>query len=309
MTKEKIENLRNRKWRTRRDLRVTTEEQALDFIDDVGFCFAFAGSGITAEARRFLAKAARDIFTDNLLPCLWEAVCGVPGGIPALHPHHDPYIGPVWGWKDSLPLKKKVFYGKILKQKSIFISLKMLPFFYALFGSAAPEKDYLKEYHQGTMSREAKNIFECLLRLGSLPNTILRGEVGMLAKADKYRFQKALTELQSTFKVVKVDVSDDGTIWNIFSRWMPEIIEAASRLKREEAMREIILKYITTVVITTPQMISKLFRWNLKEIERVLDSLIRDGEVKLGVKIVGLEGDWVMKTIIKRGEAQFSGNE
>ena len=74
-------------------------------------------------------------------------------------------------------------------------------------------------------------------------------------------------------------------------------------------MREITLKYITTVVITTPQMISKLFRWSLKEIERVLDSLVRDGEVKLGVKIVGLEGDWVMKTIIKRGEAQFSGNE
>ena len=308
MTKEKIENLRNRKWRTRRDLRVTTEEQALHFIDDVGFCFAFA-SGIIAGTRQSLARAAKDTFGDNLLPSLWEAVCGVPGGIPALHSHHDPYIGPVWNWKDSLPLKKKVFYGKILKQKPTFISLRMLPFFYALFGSATPEKDYLEEYHQGIMSREAKNIFECLLRFGSLPNTILRGEVGMLAKADKYRFQKAMAELQSTFKVVKVDVSDDGTIWNIFSRWMPEIIEAASRLKREEAMREIILKYITAVIITTPQMISRLFRWNLKEIERVLELLVRDGEVKLGVKIVGLEGDWIMKTIIKRRETQFSGNE
>lgn len=295
MTKEEIENLQNRKWRTRRDLRVTTEKQALEFIDDVGFCFAFASSGITAGALRTLAKTAKDTFTNNLLPSLWEAVCGVPGGIPALHTHHDPYIGPVWNWKDALPLKKKVFYGKILKQKPTFISLKMLPFFYALFGSTTPEKDYLKEYHQGSMSREAKNIFECLLRFGSLPNTILRGEVGMLAKADKYRFQKALTELQSTFKVVKVDISDDGTIWNIFSRWMPEIIEAASRVKREEAMREIILKYITTVVITTSQMINRLFRWNLKEIERVLELLAEDGEVKLGVKIIGLEGDWIVR--------------
>ena len=56
-------------------------------------------------------------------------------------------------------------------------------------------------------------------------------------------------------------------------------------------------------------MISRLFRWSLKEIERVLDSLVRDGEVKLAVKIVGLEGDWIMKTIIKKKKTQFSGNE
>ncbi len=74
-------------------------------------------------------------------------------------------------------------------------------------------------------------------------------------------------------------------------------------------MREIILKYITAVIITTPQMISRLFRWSLKEIERILELLVRDGEIKLAVKIVGLEGDWVMKTIIMRRVTQFSGNE
>ena len=60
-------------------------------------------------------------------------------------------------------------------------------------------------------------------------------------------------------------------------------------------MREIILRYITTVVITTSQMINRLFRWNLKEIERVLELLAEDGEVKLGVKIIGLEGDWIVR--------------
>jgi len=65
-------------------------------------------------------------------------------------------------------------------------------------------------------------------------------------------------------------------------------------------MREIILGYISAVIITTPETISKLFRWNLKEIERVLDSLVRDDEIKLGVKIIGLKGDWVMKTSVKR---------
>ena len=296
MTKKEITNLRNIKWRTRGDLRVTTEKEALSLIDDVGFCFAFAESGIIAGRHEFLAEATEDIFRNNLLPSLWEAVCGVPGGIPAIHPHHDPYIAPVWGYKDALPLKRKVFYGKVLRHKPTFISLRMLPYFYALFGSPSPEEDYLKEYQRGTLSQEAKDIFECLLRSGSLPNTLLRGEVGMLDKARKYRFGKAMTELQSTLRIVKVDVSDDGTIWNLFSRWMPEVIEASSRIKRKEAMKSIVLTYISDLVIITPKMINRLFGWDPEEVKQVLELLAQAGQVQLGAKIEGLQGTWIMNS-------------
>ncbi len=293
MTDREITSLRNVKWRTRRDLRVTTEKEALTFIDDVGVCFAFAESGIIAGRRQFLAEATEDIFANNLLPSLWEAVCGVPGGIPAIHPHHDPYIGPVWGYKDALPLQRKVFYGKVLRHKPTFISLRILPYFYTLFGSPNPEEDYLEEYRRGALSQEAKDIFECLLRSGSLPNTLLRGEVGMLDKARKYRFGKAITELQSTLRIVKVDVSDDGTIWNLFSRWMPEVIKAASRIERKEAMKNITLTYISDLVITTPKMMTRLFGWDRQEIEETLELLAQDGQVQLGIKIKGLQGNWI----------------
>ncbi len=293
MTEKEITNLRNIRWRTRRDLRITTEEEALTFIDDVGFCFAFAASGIIADRRQFLAEATEDIFGNNLLPSLWEAVCGVPGGIPAIHSHHDPYIGPVWGYKDALPLKRKVFYGKVLRHKPTFISLAILPYFYTLFGSPNPEEDYLEEYQRGALSQEAKDIFECLLRSGSLPNTLLRGEVGMLDKARKYRFEKALSELQSTLRIVKVDVSDDGTIWNLFSRWMPEVIKAASMVKRNEAMKNIVLTYISNLVIITPKMINRLFGWGPQEIKEVLQLLAQDGQVQLEAKIEGLQGNWI----------------
>ncbi len=297
MTKKEITNHRNMKWRTRRDLRITTEKDALDFIDDVGFCFAFASSGIIAGSRQLLAETTEDTFGNNLLPSLWEAVCGVPGGIPAIHPHHDPYIGSVWGWKDTLPLKRKVFYGKVLKQKPTFISLRMFPYFYALFGSPTPEEDYLEEYQRGVLSQEAKDISECLLRSGSLPNTLLRGELGMLDKARKYRFQKAMTELQSTLRIVKVGVSDDGTIWDLFSRWMPKVIKAASRINRKEAMKNIVLAYISDLVIITPKMMNRLFGWDLEEVKQVLGLLAQDGQVQLGVRIEGLQGDWITKVV------------
>jgi hypothetical protein len=297
MTKKEIANLRNIKWRTRRDLRITAEKDALDFIDDVGFCFAFASSGIIAGTCQFLAEATEDTFGNNLLPSLWEAVCGVPGGIPAIHPHHDPYIGPVWGYKDALPLKRKVFYGKVLKQKPTFISLRMLPYFYALFGSPTPEEDYLEEYQRGALSQEAKDIFECLLRSGSLPNTLLRGELGMLDKARKYCFQRAITELQSTLRIVKVDVSDEGTIWNLFSRWMPEVIKAASRIKRKEGMKNIVLTYISDLVISTPKMMNRLFGWDAKEVEEIVQLLAQEDKVQLGVRIEGLQGNWIAKVV------------
>lgn len=297
MTKKEITSLQNIKWRTRRDLRVTTEKEALDFIDDVGFCFAFASSGIIAGTRQFLAETTEDTFGNNLLPSLWEAVCGVLGGIPAIHPHHDPYIGPVWGWKDALPLKRKVFYGKVLRHKPTFISLRMLPYFHALFGTPNPDKDYLEDYQRGALSQEAKDIFECLLRSGSLPNTLLRGELGMLDKARKYRFERAMTELQSTLRIAKVDVSDDGTIWDLFSRWMPEVIKASSRIKRKEAMKNIVLTYISNLIITTPKMMNRLFGWDVEEVEEIVQVLAQEDKVQLGVRIEGLQGDWITKVV------------
>ena len=297
MTKKEIINLQNTKWRTKRNLRVTTEEDALAFIDDIEFCFAFAEGGTIAGRRQFLAEATEDIYVNNLLPSLWEAVCGVSGGIPVIHPHHDPYIGPVWSYKDTLPLKRKVFYGKVLRHKPTFVSLKVLPYFYAIFGSPNPEEDYLEEYQRGAVSQEAKDTFECLLRSGSLPNTILRGELGMLTKTRKYRFEKAMSELQRTLRIVKVGVSDDGTIWNLFSRWMPEVIKAASMIKRKEAMKNMVLTYISNLIITTPKMMNRLFGWDRQEIEETLELLAHDGQIQLGVKIEGLQGTWIMKSV------------
>ena len=118
----------------------------------------------------------------------------------------------------------------------------------------------------------------------------------MLDKARKYRFEKALSELQSTLRIVKVDVSDDGTVWNLFSRWMPEVIEAASIIKRKEAMKNIALAYISNLIIATPKMMNRLFGWDLQEINEVLQLLAQDGQVQLEAKIEGLQGTWIMNS-------------
>jgi len=78
---------------------------------------------------------------------------------------------------------------------------------------------------------------------------------------------------------------------------MPEVIEAASRIKRKEAMKNIVLTYISDLVIVTPKMMNRLFGWEPEEIEQVLELLAQNGQVQLGVRIEGLQGNWITKIV------------
>ena len=72
-----IEQWRDRVHRRRPTLAVATKSQALKFVNDVGFCFAFKAE-------------------NSELPCMWHAACGMRKPIMPEHTHHDPYISFVW---------------------------------------------------------------------------------------------------------------------------------------------------------------------------------------------------------------------
>ncbi|MEK7813787.1 MAG: hypothetical protein AAB296_08500, partial [Candidatus Desantisbacteria bacterium] len=50
-------------------------------------------------------------------------------------------------------------------------------------------------------------------------------------------------------------------VWDVMERWMPEVIEEASRIKRQEAMEKILTKYTSTVAVSMKQEIVRLFGW------------------------------------------------
>ena len=74
------------------DLRVTTPEQAKEFVDDVGFCFLFPIQGIE-------------------MPSLWDAIAG---RVVKTYSSHSGYeIERTWGWKDDSLNKKSVVLWQI----------------------------------------------------------------------------------------------------------------------------------------------------------------------------------------------------
>src|SRR4030042_2299874 len=90
-TKEQLESLRDVRFRRTPKLQVRTEKQALNFVNDVGFCFTFKSK-------------------NSELPCLGHAIHGKRDPLPTKS-HSDPYLSLTWNLKDTLPEKKAVYYG------------------------------------------------------------------------------------------------------------------------------------------------------------------------------------------------------
>lgn len=105
---EEIEQRRDRLYRRTREMRVTSVREALAFVNQVGFCFAFAAQ-------------------HSELPCLGHAVCRERNPQMPEHIQHHWSIGLVWEAKDILAAEKKIYYGKTLRSRPTMISFEYFP--------------------------------------------------------------------------------------------------------------------------------------------------------------------------------------
>jgi hypothetical protein len=148
--------------------------------------------------------------------------------------------------------------------------------------------DYLAEYEDGRMTAEAKAIYEAILENGPLDTVRLRREARMSAESAKSRFDRALVELQVGLKVIPIGVAEAGAwnyafVYELFQRWFPDIPEEAQAIKRSEARRTLLLKYLDNVVAADRKMIDKVFhilRWTPTESERTIAALLEENTIQ-----------------------------
>lgn len=276
LTLERINAHRAQTFRTREDLRIHTKEAAIEHVNDRGFVMFWPIKGV-------------------LMPSLWHAVAG---DRPVADAHDDP--GHVtWGWKDSLLGQRVWYYAKVLRRKATIISLSVAPYYYALsenFGE--PEEDYLYQYRDGTMTLEAKQIYEALLESGPLHAVALRRAVSMTDNASKYRFNRGLELLQADFKVLPIGVAEAGAwnyafIYECVHRHHPEILERAREIQIGEAQRTLLALYIRSVGAARLEDMAKVFQWPAHEVGRAIDALAAEGTVVSGLEVAGQKGPWI----------------
>jgi hypothetical protein len=238
-----------------RPYRVRTRQGAFRFINALGFCYAFTGG---------------------------------PGGLPGLFDvlatrSIDRMWSWAWQWKDDLATGRQLHYGKVIRRKPSYISLTMLPAFYALSGNVGERDDHLQAYREGRLSLLAKTLYEQILTEGPVSTWTLRRQFVPRGQSGA-RFHRALDDLQERFLIAKVGEEEEwrnGFIWDAFHRWMPQVVRAAGKITAEAAAARVLERYIRTAGAATEADVTGLFGWSPRLTELAAD---RIGLVRLATQ-------------------------
>jgi hypothetical protein len=220
---------------------IRTSSDAIRFIDYVGFCSLFPVRNVP-------------------LPSLYYAVAHrQPTG-------WDKYAQLVWKWKDELPKKRRAFYAKYFKSRGTFLSLKFLPDFLAVDGTAVAPDEAEAFYKVGRISHDAVELWQALSKLGALATLELRQVCKMETQAGNKRFKKAMLELQGLLIVTHSGAEQETEAWasnrfELVSRAFPKQIAKAGKLSAGEARTTLAVKYRTLYPSATPVQIARLFGW------------------------------------------------
>ena len=256
---------RDRRYRRQGERRLRSEDQARQFVDEVGFCFLFPAPGVE-------------------MPSLWEAINGKSRDVPKNH--YDHALGLAWSWKDSLPERRAVWYGKLLRSKPMFVSLGLLPAFYALSENFGELDDYQQQFADGRMSHEARAVYEVLLAGGPLSTNVIRKQAGMFGKGEiARRFERAIVELQQDLKIVKCGTSEDNRwkycyVYDLLLRRHPEVAAAARALSTRQARQQLLLRYLDNVAAAPLPALQRLFGWEAEALGRTVDELLAAGRLR-----------------------------
>ena len=268
---------RARTFRLSPRLRLRTPAQALDFVEERGFVFFWAIEGVD-------------------LPSLWTAVAG---DRPVASKHDDP--GHVtWGWKDSLLSQRRWFYAKLLRGKSTMVSLKTMPYFYALSERLGDLDDYEVAYEAGRLTREARAVARVLHEHGAQHTVALRRLSHLSSESSKGRFDKALNDLQRGLWVLPVGVVEAGAwhyafVYELVDRWFPAIARQARRIPRAMAQRHLAEQYLGSVGAAPAAALRGLFRWPQQEVDAALCALETSGSaIRLD------DGSWATARLLDR---------
>lgn len=273
LTQHQLRQYRERTFRTAPGASLKSAEQAVEYVNERGYAFFWPIKGL-------------------LMPSLWVANAG---DRPVPDAHDDP--GHVtWGWKDSLLGKRRWYYGRVLRKRNTVIALDVLPYFYALSPNYGdPNEDYLIDYEAGQLPLAAKLIYETLLREGPQNTIDLRKKAGLANRSADNDFNRALEELQTSFRILPVGVSDAGAwhysfVYDILPRHFPDLLEQAHPIAEHEARQKLLALYLQSVGAATFKEIQRVFgsspmNWEAARTQRDLGKMEERGEIVQGAAL------------------------
>lgn len=232
------------------------------------------------EARAFIDRA-------GFVPFSHFPECELASFSEALAPEVQDEL---WGWKDSLPGTRAVYYGHIFRPpdwatRPGFVSLPLLADLYSLAPISQFGGDRTLLPRWAHLSREAESITNALEESGALPTRELRKITHLDGKANATRFERALIEAQQHFLIVKIGVTSTtranyGYVWELFERVFPAVIEQANAIEPRDAAERIVRAYVANALVIAPQRIAAALGLDDKLIVETAHRLVQEGVLK-----------------------------
>lgn len=219
---EAIEALRDQSWRRDAVSRIEDRAAAESFIEEVGFCNALTD-------RRHAG------------PSLYIAVCGRRDAHLPRNVQKDPECRLAWTIKDEVIRRGRVYYAKLARARTTFVAPRLIPYFNSIWG--VPRKR-----EATTLSEAARSVLAVLRREWEMGTRDLREASGV---STRQQFNKAIDDLQKTFKIIPSEVVYEPTftyIWSLTEARFPT--ELREKVKREVALREIARAYLAGAKLT-----------------------------------------------------------
>jgi len=220
---------------------IRTPSDAARFVDHAGFCVLFPLKNVP-------------------LPSLYYAVSKRADA------RWDKYAQLIWKWKDELPSKRRTFYAKYFKSRGSFLSLKLLPHFLAIHGTAVDPSEAEAFYRAGRIGHDALELWQALEKHGAFATLELRHACKLETEAGNKRFKKAMLELQGLLIVTHSGVAQETEAWasnrfDLVARAFPRQVAEARRISPEDARSAITAKYRNLYPSASPVQIARLFGW------------------------------------------------
>ncbi|MBN8706436.1 MAG: hypothetical protein J0L62_11225 [Bacteroidetes bacterium] len=275
ISQDYLEKLRDQSFRRTKALSIKTEQDAVDFINSVGFCFAFKSE---------LSE----------LPSIWNAVKGerrpeIPTSI-----NQDPDVTFTWSLKDKLPQNKKSFYGKFLKKQPTFISVEYVPYFFVLNANVGSADSSWENFVHKHISEAEKRVLDTILEEHPITTIELRRKMESTGKYIRPVFDKSLQELERKMYIMEVGRQEHPytPIWDMVVSHFAGLNDKINPLTEDLARERILEKYFQVQVISNEKRIQALFNWQPKDIDNALENLRAQGHL-VPISLVASRGRWL----------------
>ncbi|WP_155702997.1 AlkZ-related protein [Paenibacillus psychroresistens] len=141
---------------------------------------------------------------------------------------HTGTVTDPWLWRDRFAGEGIAAYGRFFAKKPMFIADSLFPLVKCALGA---EDSIERRYRDGLISHNTVKLYRAIEEQDGIDVRALRKITGLQHKDDKNEFDRALIELQSSFHVVILGVSErlnaaglksgwNSTCYILAERWM-----------------------------------------------------------------------------------------